>query len=110
MSACLPRSCRGSIRGRIGIGTRRLASATSGNSITRSDTIGSTVRFAMMTAVFAGATMASSAANADVTNPSPTQGGPANASQGSAALKFDYTKGIDTNIDTGWKGPSVAQV
>ena len=74
----------------------------------RSHTIRSAVRFGMMTAVFAGATMASSAARADVTDPA--QGGPANSSQGSAALKFDYVKGIDTSIDSGWLGPSIAQV
>jgi MYXO-CTERM domain-containing protein len=78
--------------------------------IMRSHTIRSAVRFGIMTAVFAGATMASSAAHADVTNGQPAPSGPANASQGSAALKFDYVKGIDTSIDTGWMGPSVAQV
>lgn len=90
--------------GVLGVGNER-------EMIMRSHTIRSAVRFGIMTAVFAGATMASSAAHADVTNGQPpAQGGPANASQGSAALKFDYTKGLDTNIDTGWKGPSVAQV
>jgi len=76
----------------------------------RAHTIRSTVRFGMMTAVLAGATFAASAAHADVTDPAAAQGGPANTSTGSAALKFDYNKGLDTNIDTGWKGPSVAQV
>ena len=64
----------------------------------RAHTIRSAVRFGMMTAVFAGATLAASAAHADVTNPS--AGGPANSSTGSAALKFDYAKGLDTNITT----------
>src|SRR5690349_18517434 len=76
----------------------------------RASTIRSAVRFGMMTAVFVGATMATSAAHADVTDPSAAQGGPANTSTGSAALKFDYNKGLDTSIQTDWLGPSVAQI
>jgi MYXO-CTERM domain-containing protein len=79
----------------------------------RAQTIRSAVRFGMMTAVFAGATFAASAAHAgDVgpgAQPAPPAG-PANTSTGNAALHYDYVKGLATSIDTGFKGPSVAQV
>lgn len=73
-------------------------------------TLRTAFRFGMMTAVAAGVSFAASTAHADVTDPSASTGGPANTSTGTAALKYDYTKGLDTSIDTGWKGPSVAQV
>lgn len=68
-------------------------------------------RFGMMTAALAGVTFAASAAHADVGAPAE---GPADAPKGSstgtAALKYDYNKSIETDISTGWLGPSVAQV
>jgi MYXO-CTERM domain-containing protein len=73
-------------------------------------TLRTAFRFGMMTAVAAGVSFAATAAHADVTNPGTSSGGAANSSTGTAALKYDYTKGLDTNIDTGWKGPKVAQI
>jgi MYXO-CTERM domain-containing protein len=60
----------------------------------------------MMVAIAAGVTFAATQAHADVAGAS---AGP-NTSTGSAALKFDYNKSLDTSIDTGYLGPSVAQV
>ena len=74
-------------------------------------TLRTAFRFGMMTAVAAGVSFAASAAHADVANPGTgSTGGPANTSTGTAALKFEHTKGLDTNIDTGWKGPKQAQI
>ena len=56
-------------------------------------------RVGMMMAVATGATFAASSAHADVAS----SGGP-NSSVGSAALKYDLTKGLDTTIDTGYRG------
>jgi MYXO-CTERM domain-containing protein len=60
----------------------------------------------MMTAVAAGVTFAAaSEARADVADT-----GSANTSIGNAALKYDYTKGLDTTIETGYFGPKQVQV
>lgn len=70
-------------------------------------TLRNSVRFGMMMAAVAGVSLASSQAQAD------TAGGPTgatNSSTGSAALKFEYNQSLDTSIDTGFIGPSVAQI
>jgi MYXO-CTERM domain-containing protein len=59
----------------------------------------------MMLAAAAGVTFAASHANADTS----ASGGP-NSSTGSASLHYDKMDGLDTTIDTGFIGPSVAQV
>lgn len=66
-----------------------------------------TLRYGFMVAVAAGLSIAATEARADVTGSS--GGGAANSSTGTAELKFDYTKGLDTSFDTGFKGPSVVQ-
>lgn len=77
-------------------------------------TLRTAFRFGMMTAVAAGVTFAASAAHAGDVGGGSSGGSSAaglnGSSTGTAALKYDYTKGIDTNINTGWLGPSVAQV
>lgn len=65
-----------------------------------------TVRtFGIMMTALAGFTFASAEARADVADQ-----GAANTSTGTAALKYDYTKGLDTTIATPWIGPSAVQV
>jgi MYXO-CTERM domain-containing protein len=66
----------------------------------------SAFRFTMMMAAATGVTFAASQANADTAG---ANGGP-NSSTGTAALSFDMAQGLDTSIDTGFLGPSVAQV
>ena len=75
----------------------------------RSHTLRTAFRFGMMTAVATGISFAATQAHADVTAPTGA-GGSDNTSTGSAALKFDYSQGLDTSIDTGYLGPSVAQI
>ncbi len=70
-------------------------------------TLRTAFRFGMMMAVTAGVSFAAASAHADTAS-SPAGGD--NSSTGSAALKFDYNQGLDTSIDTGFLGPSVAQV
>jgi MYXO-CTERM domain-containing protein len=67
----------------------------------------SAFRFGMMMAVTAGVSFAATSAHADTSS---TPAGGDNSSTGSAALKFEYNQGLDTSIDTGFLGPSVAQV
>lgn len=69
-------------------------------------TLRSAFRFTMMMAAATGVTFAASQAHADTAG---ATGGP-NSSTGTAALKFDMAQGLDTSIDTGYIGPSVAQV
>jgi MYXO-CTERM domain-containing protein len=73
--------------------------------IMRSHTIRTAVRFGMMMAVASGVTFASAQAHAgDVTTgPGGTAVGP-NTSIGSAALKYEHTKGLPTDIRTNWSG------
>jgi MYXO-CTERM domain-containing protein len=66
----------------------------------------SAFRFTMMMAAATGVTFAAAQANADTAGAN----GGSNSSTGTAALKFDMAKGLDTSIDTGFLGPSVAQV
>lgn len=66
----------------------------------------SAFRFTMMMAAATGVTFVASQANADTAG---ANGGP-NSSTGTAALSFDMAQGLDTSIDTGFIGPSVAQV
>ena len=66
----------------------------------------SAFRFTMMMAAATGVTFAATAAHADT---AAGNAGP-NSSTGTAALSFDMTQGLDTSIDTGYLGPSVAQV
>jgi hypothetical protein len=66
----------------------------------------SAFRFTMMMAAATGVTFAASQASADTAG---ATGGP-NSSTGTAALSFDMAQGLDTTIDTGFLGPSVAQV
>jgi MYXO-CTERM domain-containing protein len=70
-------------------------------------TLRTAFRFGMMMAVTAGVSFAATSAHADTSS---TPAGGDNSSTGSAALKFDYNQGLDTSIDTGFLGPSVAQV
>jgi MYXO-CTERM domain-containing protein len=70
-------------------------------------TLRTAFRFGMMMAVTAGVTFAANQAHAD-TAATVTAGD--NSSTGSAALKFDMAQGLDTSIDTGFLGPSVAQI
>jgi len=70
-------------------------------------TLRTAFRFGVMLAVATGVSFAATQAHADVSGPA---AGPDNSSTGSAALKFDYNQGLDTSIDTGFLGPSVAQV
>ena len=68
-------------------------------------TLRTAFRFGMMMAVATGISFAATQAHADTSN-----AGGDNSSTGSAALKFDYNQGLDTSIDTGFIGPSVAQI
>lgn len=63
-------------------------------------------RFTMMMVAATGVTFAASQAHADTAGSTGGQ----NSSTGSAALKFDMAKGLDTSIDTGYLGPAAAQV
>lgn len=72
-------------------------------------TLRNSVRFGMMMAAMTGVTLAASQAHAD-TAPAAAASGGGNSSTGSAALKYESTAGLDTDIDTGFLGPSVAQV
>lgn len=60
-----------------------------------------------MMAVATGLTFGASQAHADTTGAAAAG---SNASTGSAALKFESSQGLDTSIDTGYLGPSFAQV
>jgi MYXO-CTERM domain-containing protein len=72
-------------------------------------TLRTAFRFGMMMAVATGVSFAATQAHADVAGPGSKAGGD-NSSTGSAALKFEYNQGLATSIDTGFLGPSVAQV
>lgn len=65
-------------------------------------------RFGMMMVAATGVTFAASQASADVSS-SPSPAGN-NSSTGSAALKFEYNQALPTSIDTGFFGPSAAQI
>ena len=67
-------------------------------------------RFGMMMSVATGISFAATQAHADVAGPGGGTTPSDNSSTGSAKLKFDYNQGLDTSIDTGYLGPSVAQV
>lgn len=58
-------------------------------------------------AALSGVTFAAAPAHAGDVE---TGSGGANASVGAAALKYEHTKGLPTSIETGFKGPSWAQV
>ena len=74
-------------------------------------TLRTAFRFGMMMAVATGVSFAATRAHAgDVAGPGSTPGGADTSSTGSAALKFEYNQGLATSIDTGYLGPSVAQV
>lgn len=79
----------------------------------RSHSVRTAVRFGMMMAATAGVTLATAQAYAgDVdtgSRPSPAAGG-ANTSVGSAAIKYEHSKGLPTSIETGFMGPSFAKV
>src|SRR4051812_47112128 len=64
-----------------------------------------TTRLGLMMALAAGVSFAATEARADVADPSAP-----NTSVGTAKFKYDYTKGLDTTIDSGWLGPSAVQV
>jgi MYXO-CTERM domain-containing protein len=64
------------------------------------------IRFGIMMAVATGTTFAATQAHADTSGAA----GGNNSSTGTAALKFESSQGLDTSIDTGYIGPSVAQV
>ena len=68
-------------------------------------TLRTAFRFGMMMACAAGVSFAAAEARADVADPSA-----ANASTGTAKFHYDYTKGLDTTIDSGWMGPSAVQM
>ena len=70
-------------------------------------TLRNSARFGMMMAAVAGVSLASTQAHADTAG-TPAAG--ANTSTGTAALKFEYKNSLDTSIDTGFIGPSAAQV
>ena len=62
-------------------------------------------RFAVMMTAATGVTFVASQAHADT-----AAAGGSNSSTGTAALKFESSQGLDTSIDTGYLGPSFAQV
>jgi MYXO-CTERM domain-containing protein len=72
------------------------------------------IRVGMMTAVSAGLMLVTAQAHAGDVETGNTGGAPAtakpNSSIGSAALKYEQTKGLPTSIETGFKGPDFAQV
>lgn len=70
-------------------------------------TLRNSVRFGMMMAAIGVASFATGTAHADVAG---TPSGNPNTSTGTAALKFEYNQSLDTSIDTGFKGPNVAQI
>ena len=64
-------------------------------------------------AAVSGVTFATARAHAgdvDTGSASSAATGGANTSVGAAALKYEHTKGLPTSIETGFKGPSFAQV
>jgi len=61
----------------------------------------------LMTAIATGMSLSAAEARADVSG-SPEAAG--NTSTGTAALKYELSQGLDTNIDTGFLGPNVAQI
>jgi MYXO-CTERM domain-containing protein len=66
-----------------------------------------------MTAMAAGLTLATAQAHAEGdVNTGGSSAAPqgTNSSTGTAAIKYEHTKGLPTNIQTGFKGPSWAQV
>lgn len=75
----------------------------------RTHTINTTVRFSMMVAAVLGVTLATADARAqgDVDLGGSTSA--PNSSIGSAALKYEHGKGLETTIQTGWMGPSIVQ-
>ena len=66
------------------------------------------VRLGMMFAAVAGATLATSTAHAQGDVVQGSDGGP-NSSIGSAALRYEHGKGLETSIQTGAIGPSWAK-
>lgn len=62
-------------------------------------TLRNAFRVGMMMAVATGATFAASSAHADVAG-----GGGPNSSTAAVALRYDLNKGLDTTIDTDWRG------
>lgn len=60
-----------------------------------------------MAAVATSVSLASGVANADTSSGGSAPAG--NTSMGSAALKYEFSQGIDTSFDTGWLGPSTVQ-
>ncbi|MBX3227073.1 MAG: choice-of-anchor D domain-containing protein [Labilithrix sp.] len=76
----------------------------------RAHTISAAVRFGMMTAAVLGLTLATSEARAqgDVDSEGPSASAP-NSSIGSASLKYEHGKGLESSIQTGWVGPSIVQ-
>src|SRR4051812_50116325 len=75
----------------------------------RTHTIHTAVRFSMMMAAALGVTLA--AADARAEGDVDLGGGTSapNSSIGSAALKYEHGKGLETTIQTGWMGPSIVQ-
>ena len=62
-------------------------------------------RFGMMLTAAAGISFAAADARADVAPPSgKAPAGEDNVSSGTGALKFEHAKGLDTSIDTGFRG------
>ncbi len=78
----------------------------------RAQTLRTAVRYGMMMAALSGVTFATGQAHAgdvDTSSGGGATGGP-NSSIGAAELKYEHTKGLPTSIETGFKGPSFAQV
>jgi MYXO-CTERM domain-containing protein len=78
----------------------------------RAHTLRTAVRFGMMMAVTAGVSFASAEARAgDVeTGGGGSGSGGANTSVGAAAIKYEHNKALPTSIQTGFVGPSWAQL
>lgn len=94
----------------IGLGDTATKTKGKREATMRTNTIKS-VRFGMMIAAVAGITLAASTARAegDVSSSGSTGGTP-NSSIGSAALKYEHGKGLDTSIQTGAIGPDIAKM
>lgn len=97
----------------IGLGERwrdKCRKARERETTMRATTMNS-VRFGMMMAAVAGITLAASTARAegDVTTGSGSTSAP-NSSIGSAALKYEHGKGLETSIQTGPLGPDMAKM
>jgi hypothetical protein len=76
----------------------------------RANTIKSSVRFGMMFAAAFGISLAASTARAEGdVSPSGSSSQP-NSSIGSAALKYEHGKGLETSIQTGPIGPDIAKM